>query len=96
MRRFEVQLQRFPQVGESLFFSLALACDVEFEALGDAPLPLAPDGRGERSFHDFIVSQAKQPRSPSVADYSLLMPQRKNESKIKVRRQDVPQELYVQ
>jgi hypothetical protein len=29
----EAKLQRFLQVGESLFFGLALASDVEFEAL---------------------------------------------------------------
>ena len=59
MRWFEVQFQRFLQVGKSLFLGLALAGDVEFQALGDIPLPLTPNGRSERSLHDLIVSQAR-------------------------------------
>src|SRR5208283_1891153 len=39
LRRLKVQFQRFPQVGKSLFLGLALAGDVEFQALGDIPLP---------------------------------------------------------
>src|ERR1017187_870027 len=58
LRRFEVQFNRFLQVGKSLFFGLALAGDVEFQALGDVPLPLTPNGRDEWSLHDLIVSQA--------------------------------------
>ena len=46
MRRFEVQFQRFLQVGESLFFGFALAGDIDFQALGDVPFPLAPNSRG--------------------------------------------------
>jgi hypothetical protein len=37
-----------------------LAGDVEFQALGDIPLPLTPNGRGEWSLHDLIVSQSKR------------------------------------
>ena len=57
MRRFEVKFQRFLQVGESLFFGLALAGDIDFEALRDIPFPFAPNSRGERSLHDHILSQ---------------------------------------
>ena len=59
LRRFEVQFQRFLQVGESFFLGLALAGDVEFQALGNVPLPLTPNGRSEWSLHDLIVSQAR-------------------------------------
>ena len=58
MRRFEVQFNRFLEVGKGLFLGLALAGEVELEALGDIPLPLAPNGSGKRSLHDLIVSQA--------------------------------------
>src|SRR5271169_4502334 len=58
LRRFEVQFQRFLQVGKSLFLGFALAGDIELQALGDVPLPLAPNCRGEWSLHDFIVPQA--------------------------------------
>jgi hypothetical protein len=40
-----------------------LAGNVEFQALGDVPRPLAPDRRGEWSLHDSIVSQARNPRT---------------------------------
>ena len=56
MRRFEVQFNRFLEVGKSLFLGFALAGDVEFEALGDIPLPFAPNGSRKRSLHDLIVS----------------------------------------
>ena len=63
MRWFEVEFQRFPQVGEGLFLGFTLAGDVEFQALGDVPRPLAPDRCGEWSLHDSIVSQARNPRT---------------------------------
>ena len=56
MGRFEVQFNRFLEVGQSLVLGLALAGDVEFEALRDIPLPLAPNGSGKRSLHGLIVS----------------------------------------
>jgi hypothetical protein len=56
-RWFEVQLQRFLQVGESLFFGLALAGDIDLQAQGDVPLPLTPNGRGEWSLRDLVLSQ---------------------------------------
>jgi len=57
--RFEMQFKRFPQVGKGFFLGLALAGDIDLQALGDVPLPLTPNGRGEWSLHDLIVSQAR-------------------------------------
>ena len=54
---FEVKLQRFLQVGQSLFFGLALAGDIDFEALGNVPIPFAPNCSGKRSLHDHILAQ---------------------------------------
>ena len=51
LRRFEMEFERFPQICQRLFFSLALAGDIQFETLGDVPVVFAPDGRGERSLH---------------------------------------------
>jgi hypothetical protein len=45
-----------------------LAGNVEFQALGDVPRPLAPHRRREWPLHDFIISQARRP----VAAVSLL------------------------
>ena len=58
MGRLEVQFQSFFQICEGLFFGVALAGDIDFQALGDIPLPFAPDGCGERSLHVRIVAQA--------------------------------------
>ena len=63
MGRFEVQFNRFLEVGESLFLGLALAGDVEFQALGDIPLPLTPNGSREWTLHDLIVSQERALRT---------------------------------
>jgi len=52
VRWFEVELERFLQVGQRFFFGFALACYVDFQALGDVPLPLTPSGRGEWPFHE--------------------------------------------
>ena len=60
MRRFEVQLQRFFQVGESLLFGLALAGDVDLEALRNVPVPFAPNCSGKRSLHDHIQAQERE------------------------------------
>ena len=57
MRWFEVWFQRFLQVGDSFFFGLALAGDIDFEALRDIPIPLAPDGSSKRSLQGDILSQ---------------------------------------
>jgi hypothetical protein len=40
-----------------------LAGNVEFEALGDIPPPLAPNGSRKWSLHDLIVSQARALRT---------------------------------
>src|ERR1035437_7690738 len=67
LRRFEVQFNRFLEVGKGLFLGVALAGDVEFEALGDIPPPLAPNGSRKWSLHDLIVSQARELRTPARA-----------------------------
>lgn len=38
---------------------LSLARDIEFEALRDVPVPVAPDGRGEWSPNEHILSQVR-------------------------------------
>src|ERR1035437_9250171 len=63
LRWFEVELQSLLHIGEGLFLGFTLAGNVEFQALGDVPRPLAPDRRGEWSIHDLIVSQARNPRT---------------------------------
>jgi len=52
----EVKLQRLLQVGKRLFFGRALAGDVDFEALGDVPIPLPPNGCSKRSLHAHTLS----------------------------------------
>jgi len=52
-----VELQCFLQVGEGLFFGLPLAGDINFEALRNKPISLAPNGRGKWSLHSLILSQ---------------------------------------
>lgn len=59
MWRFEVQFHRFLEVGKGLFLGVPLAGDVEFEALGDIPPPLAPNGSRKWSLHDLIVPQPR-------------------------------------
>ena len=46
-----MQFESFAQVGEGFFLCLALACDIDFEALGDVPVSFTPNGRGEGAFH---------------------------------------------
>ena len=58
-RRFEVQFQGLLQISQSFLFGLALACDIDLQALRDVPLPLAPNSRCERSLHYLILSQAR-------------------------------------
>ena len=52
-------LNRFLEVGKSLFLGLTLAGDIEFQALGNVPLPFTPNGSRERSLHDLIVSHVR-------------------------------------
>jgi hypothetical protein len=47
LRLLEMKLQRFSQISERLFFGLALAGDIKFEALGDVPISFSPNSRGE-------------------------------------------------
>lgn len=62
LRRFEMEFERFPQICQRLFFSLALAGDIQFETLGDVPVVFAPDGRGEQSLHS-----SRSPMRPDTA-----------------------------
>ena len=50
-RWLEMQFESFFKIGERFFFGRALAGDVDFQTLRDVPIPLAPDGGGEWSFH---------------------------------------------
>ena len=63
-----MQFEGFLQVGKSLFLGLALAGYIEFQALGDVPLPLTPNGRSEWSLPDPIVSQAGLHRTVSLPE----------------------------
>ena len=56
-RRLEMKLQRLLQIRKSFFFALTLAGNIDFKALRDEPISLAPDGSSERSFHSHILSQ---------------------------------------
>jgi len=73
LRQFEVKFQRFLQVGESFFFGLSLAGDIDFEALRDIPVSFTPNGCGKRSLHDHILSQTPDLRtfhcSGSISNY---------------------------
>src|SRR5437879_5122196 len=53
-----MKIERLFQILQSLFFALTLAGDLDFQALRNIPVSLAPDGRSERSFHDHILSYA--------------------------------------
>lgn len=56
LRRLEVELKRFFQVGQRLFFTFTLAGNITLEALGNIPVAFAPYSSGERSLHDHILS----------------------------------------
>jgi hypothetical protein len=58
MRRLEVDIEGFAQVGESFFFGLALAGNVDFQALGDVPISFTPDGRGEGALHALRIAES--------------------------------------
>jgi hypothetical protein len=66
-----VQLNRFLEVGKSFFLGLALTGDVEFQALGDIPLPLTPNGSRKWSLHDLTVSQARGFRAVAVIRFAV-------------------------
>lgn len=66
LRRFEVQFQRLRQIGKSFFLSLALARNVEIQALRNVPLPFTPDCCREWSFHVLILSQRDAIRTPTL------------------------------
>ncbi len=52
-----MEFEGFFEVGQGLLFGLALAGHVDFEALGNVPVPFTPDGCGERSRHGLILPQ---------------------------------------
>src|ERR1039457_4515882 len=70
LQRFEVQFNRFLEIGKHLFLGVALAGNVEFEALGDIPRPLAPNGSRKWSLHELIVSKARALRGRPGSDGS--------------------------
>ena len=67
----EVQLNRLLEVGKRFLLGLALAGEVEFQALGDIPLPFTPNGSRKWSLHDLIVPQARVIRAVGQAPRSL-------------------------
>ena len=70
MRRFEVQFNRFLEVGKSLFLGLALAGDIDLQAQGDIPTPLASNGSGKRSLHASLFHRhacSARPSEPRLA-----------------------------
>ncbi len=46
-----MQLKRFAQICDSLLFRLALAGDIQVQALRNEPIPLSPDRDRKRTFH---------------------------------------------
>jgi hypothetical protein len=57
VRRLEVELQRFFQIGERFFFGFALAGNIDFKALRDIPVAFAPNRCREWTFHKVILAQ---------------------------------------
>ena len=53
----EVEFKGFLQVLQSLFLTMSLTSYVNFEALGNIPVPLTPNRSSERTFHIRILSQ---------------------------------------
>ena len=50
-----MKFKRFLEVGEVLLFSLALAGDIDFEALRYVPVGFSPHGCRERSLHEPVL-----------------------------------------
>ncbi len=50
MGRFKVEFER-------LFFCVALACDIDLQALRDVAIALFPNASGKGTLHGFIVRQ---------------------------------------
>jgi hypothetical protein len=61
-----VKLEGFRQVCESFLLALSLAGNIDFQALRDIPLPLAPNGRGKWSLHALILSYTAPRRAWSA------------------------------
>jgi hypothetical protein len=62
-----VKFERFLQVRKSFFFALPLAGNVDFEALRNIPIPFTPDGSGESSDHNYILSYPMQNKGWKVS-----------------------------
>jgi hypothetical protein len=58
-----MQFNCFFEVSQGFLLGLALTGDVEFEALGDVPFTLPPDGSCEWSLHDLVISCGMPPFS---------------------------------
>jgi hypothetical protein len=61
-RRLEMQFQSLSQILEGLFFGSALAGDIDIQALGDEPFPLAPDSSRKRTLHETTLAQSTPTR----------------------------------
>ena len=70
--RLEMKIEGFLQVLQRFFFGPALACYVDIETLGDKPLPLTPDGSGERTFHIRILPQCAPARILDIQSNKLV------------------------
>jgi hypothetical protein len=69
-RWLEVQFQYLTQILESLFFSSALARDIDIQALGNEPFPLTPDSSRKRTLHKTILANPGR-RDPECVHSSL-------------------------
>ncbi len=65
MRRngwFEVQLERFAEIGQGFLLGAALAGDIQIQALRNEPVALTPDSGGKWAFHIAIFPHASSNR----------------------------------
>jgi len=56
---FEVKLQGFLQVRKSFFLAVPLTGNIDFKALRDIPIPLAPDRCREWPLHETILAHVR-------------------------------------
>jgi hypothetical protein len=54
-----VQFERFAKVSQSFLFGIALASDMDVQALRNKPIALTPDSRGKRTLHVAILAYAR-------------------------------------
>ena len=62
-RGFKVEFERFLQVGQGFFIGLALACDVDFLALGDVPVSVSPSGCCDWHFVSPFFERGKESKA---------------------------------